>query len=186
MLVITRKNGERLIIGHDIEVTVLKIRGNRVKLGIRGPADVPIHRMELQARILHPSPDTGCGRTLSAGLTAEGEEKRALPSLVSRSQQSSGIATMPRRRLVHDGETADRELERRIKNFLEGLNLPALRDLEVEVRSGAAVITGRVCTFYQKQLATSCCQRVAGVLSVLNEVRVTDTPRMPATCEDGS
>jgi len=44
MLVITRKTGERLIIGHDIEVTVLKIRGNRVKLGIRGPADVPIHR----------------------------------------------------------------------------------------------------------------------------------------------
>ena len=67
-----------------------------------------------------------------------------------------------------------------------GRNPPALRDLEVEVRNGAAVITGQVSTFYQKQLATSCCQRVAGVLSVLNEVRVTDTPRMPATCEDGS
>ena len=39
-----------MVIGHDIEVTVLKIHGNRVKLGIRGPADVPIHRQELQAR----------------------------------------------------------------------------------------------------------------------------------------
>jgi carbon storage regulator len=188
MLVITRKNGERLIIGHDIEVTVLKIRGNRVKLGIRGPADVPIHREELQARILHPSPDTSCGGALSASLTAEeqGEERRGSPSLGSRSGQVSGSAATLRRRLVHDGEAADRELERRIKNFLEGLNLPALRDLELEVRSGAAVITGRVYTFYQKQLATSCCQRVAGVLSVLNKVRVTDSPGMRATREDGS
>jgi len=188
MLVITRKNGERLIIGHDIEVTVLKIRGNRVKLGIRGPADVPIHREELQARIHYASPDTSCRRTLSAGLDAEeqGEDERGSPSLGSRSGQSSGIATMPRRRLVHDAEAADRELERRIRNFLEGLNLPALRDLEVEVRNGAAVITGRVRTFYQKQLATSCCQRVAGVLSVLNEVRVIDSPGMPARREDGS
>lgn len=53
MLVITRKVGERLIIGHDIEVTVLKIRGNRVKLGIRASADLPIHREELQARPIH-------------------------------------------------------------------------------------------------------------------------------------
>jgi hypothetical protein len=77
--------------------------------------------------------------------------------------------------LVHDGATADRQLERRIRNFLESRNLPALRDLTVEVRNGAAVITGRVSTFYHKQLATSCCQRVAGVLSVLNEVRVADS-----------
>ncbi len=53
MLVVTRKTEERLIIGHDIEVTVLEIRGNRVKLGIRGPADVPIHREELQAKLIH-------------------------------------------------------------------------------------------------------------------------------------
>ena len=157
MLVITRKNGEQLIIGHDIEVTVLKIRGNRVKLGIRGP-------------------------------TAEeqGEEDRSSPSFGNRSGPSSGVATMPRKRLVHDGEAADRQLERRIKNFLEGLNLPALRDLEVEVRNGTAIITGRVRTFHQKQLATSCCQRVAGVLSVANEVRVTDSPGASARREDGS
>lgn len=189
MLVITRKNGEQVIIGHDIEVTVLKIRGNRVKLGIRGPADVPIHRKELQARILHPSPGEGCGRTHSAGPTAEkqGEEEWGPPSLGSRARLSSGIATMPPRRLVHDAEAADRRLERRISNFLEGLNLPAIRDLEVQVRNGAAVITGRVSTFYHKQLATSCCQRVAGVLSVLNEVRVADSlgDSVPPNRDDG-
>jgi len=182
MLVITRKNGERLIIGHDIEVTVLKIRGNRVKLGIRGPADLPIYREELLASILQPSPDTNRGRTCSAGLTGEeqGEKRRSL-SLGGGSGQLSGIATKSRTRLVPDGQTADSELERRIRSFLKGLNLPALGDLEVGVRHGAAVITGHVCTFYQKQLATSCCQRVAGVLSVRNEVSVADPPGMPAT-----
>ncbi len=93
---------------------------------------------------------------------------------------------MPRKRLDHDGEAADRQLERRIRNFLQGLNLPAFRDVEVEVRNGAAVITGRVRTSYQKQLPTSCCQRVAGVLSVLNEVRVINSPGVPARSEDGS
>ena len=188
MLVITRKNGEQLIIGHDIEVTVLTIRGKCVKLGILAPADVPIHPKELQASIRHPLPDAGCGRTLAAGLTTEeqGEQERGPPSLGSRSGHVSGSTATLRRRLVRDGGTADRQLERRIKNFLEGLNLPALRDLEVEVRNGSAVITGRVSTFYQKQLATSCCQRVAGVLSVLNEVRVTVSAGMPAKREDGS
>jgi carbon storage regulator len=106
MLVITRKNGEQLIIGHDIEVTVLKIQGNRVKLGIRGPADVPIRRKELQSRLLRPSPDRGCGQTLSAGLAADfqGDEERpkawGLPGRGSNSEQSSGIATTPRRRLA--------------------------------------------------------------------------------------
>jgi carbon storage regulator len=185
MLVITRKNGEQLIIGHDIEVTVLKIRGNQVKLGIRGPADVPIHRKELQSRMLHPSPDTTCRRTVSAGLTTEElkEETRGSLGVGRPSGQVSGIAATLRRRWVCDREVADRELERRIKNFLQGRNLPGLSDLEVEVRNGTAVITGLGGTFYQKQLATSCCQRVAGVLSVLNDVQVTD---LPAARERGS
>lgn len=155
MLVITRKNGEQLIIGGHTEVTVLRIHGNRVKLGIRGLADVQIHRKELHARVLPPSPDVASVCTLAG-------------------------------RSVDDGEAADCELERRLKSFLEGLNLPALRDLEVEVRNGAAVVTGQVRTYYHKQLVTSCCQRVVGVLNVLNEVQVTDSPGMPGKCEDGS
>ena len=70
---------------------------------------------------------------------------------------------------------------------MDGTNYPSdVTNEQWQVRSGAAVITGRVCTFYQKQLATSCCQRVAGVLSVANEVRVTDSPGAPARREDGS
>ena len=145
MLVITRKRQERFSIGHDIEVTVLKIQGNRVKLGIQGPADVPIRRHQRQATVANGSPDAG------------------------------SAAPLPRCP-VDENEVPDRELELRVKGFLERLNLAALRDLDVEIRNGAAVITGRVRTFYQKQLATSCFQRVAGVLNVLNKVRLTDAP----------
>lgn len=104
----------------------------------------------------------------------KGQDNRNLPGLESRSAQRPGVATMPHKRLDQGGAAMDRQLERRIRNFLQGLNLPAFRDMEVAVRNGAAVITGRVGTFYHKQLATSCCQRVAGVQNVLNEVRVTD------------
>ena len=187
MLVLTRKIGERVVIGHNIEVTVLKIQGGRVKLGIRGPADVPIHRKELQARILCASTNSNGRRAFSSGLTVEKpeEEKWEATLVESRSGHISGLAKRSACQLAQDRETADRQLERRIRNFLEGLSLPELRDLELEVRNGAAVITGRVRTFYEKQLATSCCQRVAGVLSVLNEVQVADLPEMPTTFRGG-
>jgi len=188
MLVLTRKIGERVVIGHDIEVTVLKIQGNRVKLGIRGPANVPIHRKELQARILCASANANGRRAFSAGLTFEESEEEEQDSAIlggCSTQVSEPITTAPTNQLTQDRETADRQLERRIRNFLDGLSLPELRDLELEVRNGAAVITGRVRTFYEKQLATSCCQRVAGVLSVLNEVQVADSPEMPTTFRGG-
>ncbi len=51
MLVLSRKKNERVIIGENIEVTVIDIRGDRVKLGFVGPHDVPIHREEVYRRI---------------------------------------------------------------------------------------------------------------------------------------
>lgn len=57
MLVLSRKQGERVLIGQEIEVTVLEVHGSRVKLGFRGPAEVPIHREELFEQIAdwHPA-----------------------------------------------------------------------------------------------------------------------------------
>ena len=57
MLVLSRKPGQRVLIGQEIEVTVLEVRGGRVKLGFRGPAEVPIHREELYQEIAdwHPA-----------------------------------------------------------------------------------------------------------------------------------
>lgn len=57
MLVLSRKVGERVVIGREIEITVLEVRGSRVKLGFNGPAEVPIHREEVQQEIAprHPA-----------------------------------------------------------------------------------------------------------------------------------
>ena len=51
MLILQRKCGERVVIGQNIEVTVLKLHGNHVKLGITGPPGVPIHRQEVHQKI---------------------------------------------------------------------------------------------------------------------------------------
>jgi carbon storage regulator len=51
MLVLSRKQNERIIIGDNIEVTVIEIRGDRVKLGFIGPSEVPIHREEVFRRL---------------------------------------------------------------------------------------------------------------------------------------
>lgn len=47
MLVLSRKTDEAIVIGDNIEVTVLSIRGNRVRLGIKAPNSVTVHRMEV-------------------------------------------------------------------------------------------------------------------------------------------
>jgi carbon storage regulator len=51
VLVLSRKAGERISIGPEIELTVLGIHKGRVKLGFAGPPEVPIHREEVQRRI---------------------------------------------------------------------------------------------------------------------------------------
>ena len=56
MLILTRKPGDAVCIGKDIEVVVLEVHGDRVKLGFTAPADVPIHRREVSDRIEHGRP----------------------------------------------------------------------------------------------------------------------------------
>lgn len=57
MLVLTRKKNERVIIGGNVEVTVIDIRGDRVKLGFVGPQEIPIHREEVFRRIDQDCPN---------------------------------------------------------------------------------------------------------------------------------
>lgn len=52
MLVLSRLRGEQIVIGESITVTVLEVRGDKVRLGFAGPADVPIHRQEVYERLL--------------------------------------------------------------------------------------------------------------------------------------
>ena len=51
MLVLSRKEGERICIGSTIELVVVSVRGSQVRLGLSAPADVPIHRQELRQRV---------------------------------------------------------------------------------------------------------------------------------------
>ncbi|MEE6134127.1 carbon storage regulator CsrA [Priestia flexa] len=51
MLVLTRKTNETIKIGENIEVTVLSISGDQVKLGIKAPRDVEVHRQEIYEEI---------------------------------------------------------------------------------------------------------------------------------------
>ncbi|MBI1331586.1 MAG: carbon storage regulator CsrA [Armatimonadetes bacterium] len=51
MLVLTRKVNQTIIIGDNVEVVVLEVRGEQVRLGIRAPRDVSVHRKEIYEQI---------------------------------------------------------------------------------------------------------------------------------------
>ena len=51
MLALTRKKGEALVINNNVEVTILEIRGDQVKIGISAPKDAPIYRKEVYLQI---------------------------------------------------------------------------------------------------------------------------------------
>ena len=73
MLVLSRKRSESIVIGDDIEVTVLSTSGEKVRLGIRAPRDVPVFRKEVYLEIQQEN--------LAAGSSARAEVDEALKRL---------------------------------------------------------------------------------------------------------
>lgn len=51
MLVLTRKKGQAIIIGHDIEISIIDVQGDQVRIGINAPKSVTIHRKEIYEEI---------------------------------------------------------------------------------------------------------------------------------------
>ena len=51
MLILTRRVGESVMIGNEVTVTVLGVKGNQVRIGVNAPKDVAVHREEIYERI---------------------------------------------------------------------------------------------------------------------------------------
>jgi len=63
MLVLSRKVGERILIGDQVSITVVRITGNAVRIGIEAPSNMTVMREELQNEPARFRPDTGRDRT---------------------------------------------------------------------------------------------------------------------------
>jgi carbon storage regulator len=61
MLVLTRKTGEAIQIGEDIEISVVSVKGDQVKLGINAPKNVEIHRKEIYLTIQEENAEASIG-----------------------------------------------------------------------------------------------------------------------------
>jgi len=67
MLILTRRVGETIMIGNDVTVTVLGVKGNQVRVGVNAPRDVAVHREEIFERIKHEEQDGGPARPGKSG-----------------------------------------------------------------------------------------------------------------------
>jgi osmotically-inducible protein OsmY len=71
-----------------------------------------------------------------------------------------------------NSKTADRDLKRRVTNYLFGQHVSDLRNVDVEARRGVVTLRGRVHTFHQKQLCLNCWQHVAGEQRIDDHIEV--------------
>ncbi len=82
MLILTRKVGQAILIGPDVAITVLNVRGDRVKLGIEAPAMVEILRQELAAQI----------QEANLQASTSGQLSHLLPALVASLRHGRGLS----------------------------------------------------------------------------------------------
>lgn len=76
MLILTRRIGETVVIGNDVDVTVLGVKGNQVRIGVKAPKDIAVHREEIYERICQEQNGNGNGHATNGrstnGHTANG------------------------------------------------------------------------------------------------------------------
>jgi osmotically-inducible protein OsmY len=90
--------------------------------------------------------------------------------MILQAHADTAVEIAPRIRFP-DSHTADRELQRRIRTFLEQMHIPSSQ-LRVDVKNGVVTLRGSHRSFYHKQLCINCCQRVAGVVELIDSTKV--------------
>jgi carbon storage regulator len=66
MLILTRRIGETVVIGNDVDVTVLGVKGNQVRLGVKAPREITVHREEIYERICRQNANDSDGNGVAA------------------------------------------------------------------------------------------------------------------------
>ncbi len=83
-----------------------------------------------------------------------------------------GSLLAPNTNLAGRIDFPDHDVEQRVRTFLNSRHFPAFRKLNVDVANGSVRLSGNLPTFYEKQVALHSCQRVAGVLHLIDEIDV--------------
>jgi len=89
MLVLSRRKDESIVINHDIRIVVVEIRGDKVRLGVEAPKEVPVHRREVFEAIAG-------GEPVEADETVPAEHRQnqgESPPVAEKSSQASGTAS---------------------------------------------------------------------------------------------
>lgn len=73
---------------------------------------------------------------------------------------------------VRRSDYSDEVLSQRVTNFLSSRHFPEFRELSIEVDNGHVTLSGTLPTHYQKQVAITSCRRVAGVLEMVDRIKV--------------
>ena len=73
MLILTRRVGETVMIGNDVTVTILGVKGNQVRVGINAPKNVAVHREEIYERIKREQQGQGNSKGESEGESEDNE-----------------------------------------------------------------------------------------------------------------
>lgn len=66
MLALSRKKGEAIIVNNNVEITILEVKGDQVKIGISAPKDVPIYRKEVYMQIQQANEEAASAEGLAA------------------------------------------------------------------------------------------------------------------------